>query len=396
MAYRVQLLRVPGVQQHLPADEHRWRSASRWWSTPAGCWCSSGTLIDRRLVSVRAEPGHLSVPAHQHRLVLEPVPAGAGGQRAGLRADRRRAEGGPDRRSEPVERVAGRITFEHVEFSYDGDESSRLETARTSDDATAASLVTRHSSLQSLRAAGLLARHPRRPDAGGGRAYRRGQIEPGEADHALLRVPGRAIADRRARHPHARPGAVPPPDRAGAAGAVPVRRQVADNIRYGRPDASEQDVADGRASSATASWVDDLPQGLQTDVGERGARLSLGQRQLVALARVLLQDPSIVMLDEATASIDPFTEAQIQDGLDVVLRDAHQHRDRPPALDGAPRRSDHRAARRRRSSSRARTQRCWRRAATTPSSTTPTSATNRSNISSRLARTAKNSVALGR
>jgi ATP-binding cassette subfamily B protein len=67
--------------------------------------------------------------------------------------------------------------------------------------------------------------------------------------------------------------------------------------------------------------VQDLPDGLQTEVGERGARLSLGQRQLVALARVLLQDPSIFILDEATASVDPFTEAQIQEGLDVVMRD---------------------------------------------------------------------------
>jgi ABC-type multidrug transport system fused ATPase/permease subunit len=69
------------------------------------------------------------------------------------------------------------------------------------------------------------------------------------------------------------------------------------------------------------SWVDDLPAGIHTDVGERGARLSLGQRQLVALARVLFQQPSIVLLDEATASIDPFTEAQIQAGLNVALRD---------------------------------------------------------------------------
>jgi ABC-type multidrug transport system fused ATPase/permease subunit len=66
-------------------------------------------------------------------------------------------------------------------------------------------------------------------------------------------------------------------------------------------------------------WLGDLPNGLNTDVGERGANLSLGQRQLVALARVLLKDPAIFILDEATASVDPFTEVQIQEGLEVVM-----------------------------------------------------------------------------
>src|SRR5690606_11561176 len=61
------------------------------------------------------------------------------------------------------------------------------------------------------------------------------------------------------------------------------------------------------------------PDGLATDVGEFGSALSTGQRQLVALARLLIQDPAIVVLDEATASIDPLTEAQISEGLDVVL-----------------------------------------------------------------------------
>jgi ABC-type multidrug transport system fused ATPase/permease subunit len=68
-------------------------------------------------------------------------------------------------------------------------------------------------------------------------------------------------------------------------------------------------------------WLDALPQGLETPVGEQGKGISMGQRQLVALARVLLQDPAIIILDEATASVDPLTEAQIQEGLDVVLRD---------------------------------------------------------------------------
>ena len=66
-------------------------------------------------------------------------------------------------------------------------------------------------------------------------------------------------------------------------------------------------------------WLDTLPDGLLTEVGERGARLSMGQRQLVSLMRVLVQKPAIFILDEATASIDPFTEWQIQQALNLIL-----------------------------------------------------------------------------
>jgi ABC-type multidrug transport system fused ATPase/permease subunit len=95
---------------------------------------------------------------------------------------------------------------------------------------------------------------------------------------------------------------------------------VLDNIRYGQPQASEAEVIAAARAVAGGDWLDDLPEGLQTDVGERGARLSLGQRQLVALARVLLHAPAILILDEATASVDPFTETQIQEGLEAVMR----------------------------------------------------------------------------
>jgi len=97
---------------------------------------------------------------------------------------------------------------------------------------------------------------------------------------------------------------------------------VADNIRYGRPDATLDQVEAVARKIGDGDWLKDLPDGLDTDVGERGARLSMGQRQLVALTRVLLQDPAILILDEATASVDPFTEAQIQEGLELVM----QHR----------------------------------------------------------------------
>lgn len=94
---------------------------------------------------------------------------------------------------------------------------------------------------------------------------------------------------------------------------------VADNIRYGRPEASDQEVEHVAHKIGGGEWVDLLEHGLHTEVGERGAKLSMGQRQLVALARVLLHDPRILILDEATASVDPFTEVQIQQGLDLVM-----------------------------------------------------------------------------
>jgi ATP-binding cassette subfamily B protein len=68
-------------------------------------------------------------------------------------------------------------------------------------------------------------------------------------------------------------------------------------------------------------WLESLPKGLETEVGERGSLLSMGQRQLVALLRVLVQKPGIFILDEATASIDPFTEWQIQQALNLILKD---------------------------------------------------------------------------
>ncbi|MEU4410108.1 ABC transporter ATP-binding protein [Streptosporangium sp. NPDC023963] len=96
---------------------------------------------------------------------------------------------------------------------------------------------------------------------------------------------------------------------------------VADNIRYPRPEAGDEEVLAAAAAVGGGDWIDALPDGLRTDVGEHGRALSMGQRQLVALARLLIQDPAIVVLDEATASVDPLTEAQIQEGLDRVLAD---------------------------------------------------------------------------
>ena len=94
---------------------------------------------------------------------------------------------------------------------------------------------------------------------------------------------------------------------------------ILDNIRYARPEATDAEIERVARSIGGGEWIEAMPQGLLTDVGERGSRLSMGQRQLVALTRVLVQAPSIFILDEATASIDPFTEAQIQQALNMIL-----------------------------------------------------------------------------
>jgi ATP-binding cassette subfamily B protein len=94
---------------------------------------------------------------------------------------------------------------------------------------------------------------------------------------------------------------------------------VKDNIHYGLPQATEEQVCQAASRIADGAWLEALSKGLDTEVGARGASLSMGQRQLVALARVLLKDPAILILDEATASVDPFTETQIQEGLELVM-----------------------------------------------------------------------------
>ena len=101
---------------------------------------------------------------------------------------------------------------------------------------------------------------------------------------------------------------------------VLLKGTVADNIRYPCPGATDEQVLAVARLVARGDWLAPLARGLETPVGELGRNLSAGQRQLVALARLLLQDPSILLLDEATASVDPLTEAHIQEGLEVVLR----------------------------------------------------------------------------
>jgi ABC-type multidrug transport system fused ATPase/permease subunit len=95
---------------------------------------------------------------------------------------------------------------------------------------------------------------------------------------------------------------------------------VAENVRFGRPELSDEGLLLAFTELGLADWLDGLPAGLDTPVGERGEALSVGERQLVALVRAYVADPDLLVLDEATSAIDPATEVRLQRTLDAVTR----------------------------------------------------------------------------
>lgn len=195
--------------------------------------------------------------------------------------------------SEPVPDLKGKITFDHVRFAYNPESVVLPDFSLTIQPGESVAVVG-HTGAGKSSLARLIARFYEFQD---------GAILIDDRDIRMLDL------DAYRRHL----GVVP---------QVPFlfAGTVADNIRYGRQEASDDEVRAAAQQLGSGEWVDLLPNGLETDVGERGNQLSMGQRQLVALARVVLHNPSILILDEATASVDPFTETQIQEGLDIVMK----------------------------------------------------------------------------
>ena len=144
---------------------------------------------------------------------------------------------------------------------------------------------------------------------------------------------------------------------------------VADNVRYGRLASSEQGVRAAFYDLGLDEWMDSLPDGLDTFVGERGGRLSAGERQLVALVRAWITNPDLLVLDEATSAVDPALEVQLRRAIETAHRRSDLDNRRPPPL--------HRRGRGRGpglrpgavSSSEATTPSCSKEAASTPVST---------------------------
>jgi ATP-binding cassette subfamily B protein len=198
------------------------------------------------------------------------------------------------RANEPVERLEGRIAFRHLTFTYTGDEIVLPDFSLEIRPKETVALVG-HTGAGKSSVARLVTRF-----------Y---EFQGGE-----LLVDGRDVR-RLDLGQYRRQIGLVPQDPFLFSGTV------RDNIRYGRSEATDAQVLQAATHIAEGDWLEDLADGLDTDVGERGANLSMGQRQLVALARVVLKDPAIFILDEATASVDPFTETQIQEGLETIMSD---------------------------------------------------------------------------
>ena len=164
---------------------------------------------------------------------------------------------------------------------------------------------------------------PRRPRRAHGRARRRhrlGQDEPRLADLAAVRRQRRAGAARRRRRPRGRPALAAPGRRGRQRRPVPVlgdRRARTSPTRAPTPAREEIEQAARRAQAY--DFIERLPDGYDTRVGERGLTLSGGQRQRLAIARALLADPRVLILDDATSSVDASTERQIKLALDEAM-----------------------------------------------------------------------------
>jgi len=95
---------------------------------------------------------------------------------------------------------------------------------------------------------------------------------------------------------------------------------IAENVRFARPELTDREIEEAFEALGLADWIASLPDGLATQVGERGEALSVGERQLVTLARAYVADPDLLVLDEATSAVDPATEVRLQRALDAVTR----------------------------------------------------------------------------
>ena len=189
-------------------------------------------------------------------------------------------------------RVRGEIEFDDVSFSYDGETPALCEVDLVIPPGQTVALVGATGAGKSTLAK-LVARF----------------YDP---DHGRVLVDGHDLRDVTERSLRSQLGIVP---QEGFLFSGTIR----DNIAFGRPDATDEDVRAAAAAVGAHEFIERLPEGYDSEVGERGGQLSAGQRQLVAFARAAAADPRVLILDEATSNVDVRTEAQIERGLRRLL-----------------------------------------------------------------------------
>ena len=275
---------------------------------------------------LRTDPGTL--PALHH------LPAGDGGARQDLRPARHRAGHGRRPRGDRPGHAPRR--------DRDG---RRLVLLRRRAERPGASIVARPGDIGRCETSTCTCRRARRwpwsaPPAPASRPSRSSSPASTTRRRARVSVDGHDLRGGPAAGP-ARASSGSSPRRASSSPAASARTSPSAG-----PEASLEEIEAAAATVGATEFIAALPEGIETEVGERGVQLSAGQRQLVAFARALLAEPRILILDEATSNVDVRTEKTIEKGLERLLAGPHRDRHRPPPLDDPPRRQDRRPGRR--------------------------------------------------
>ncbi|MEF8874931.1 MAG: ABC transporter ATP-binding protein [Candidatus Thermoplasmatota archaeon] len=188
-------------------------------------------------------------------------------------------------------KIPGRVTFEHAYFSYD-EEESVLEDV--------------HFDVPSQKSVALVG-----PSGSGKTTIVRLIPRLYDVDEGSVKVDGVDVSDWDLKELRNSIAMVLQDDYLFSG-------TIKENISYGRPEASEEKVMDMAEKANVDKFAEDMPEGYETEVGQRGIKLSGGQRQRISIARALLKDPEILILDEATSSVDSHTEKLIQEAIDRV------------------------------------------------------------------------------
>jgi ABC-type multidrug transport system fused ATPase/permease subunit len=187
-----------------------------------------------------------------------------------------------------VVRIAGRITFEHVSFCYDGRKEVLSDISFTTEPGDLIALVG--------------------PSGAGKSTLVSLVIQLYKPSSGKILIDGVDVSQLSLKSVRERIGIV-------SQDVFLFDTTIKDNIRYARPDASEEEVRQAAELAAAHEFIEQLPEGYDTKVGERGVRLSAGQRQRLSLARAILKNPDVLILDEPTSALDSPTEAVIKEAL---------------------------------------------------------------------------------